>query len=540
VQPSRDGALPAFPELAYTILEVRFAPGALNSVAELSDVALVEAIRQAGGVAIIGLKPPAAQHTRVSRVLPGMSRTEALAGRQAIAARRGVELLRSFRYSSAVVARIPPDMAPDLRRLPFVNFVEPEGYAVPASSQGIDWGVTKVGADWVWANYGVSGQGAAITIIDTGIDSLHRLTPGLDGPAGQNAFGDCLYVTGIASSCYQDPNPDVGVHGSHIAGIISARDNEVGYVGIAPQPGSFASVRACGWVNGNWACPYSAIAAALDWVTSLPLNRQIVNISLQACDDNTELRAAIQRAAGAGVLIVAAAGNINRSCPGNPTGVLYPARYPEVIAVSGTGPLDQFAQYPYQCVTSTDGSRYGPEVELSAPFEATSMIADGIWASKCGTSQAAPVVTAVAALVWTAHPTWSAEEVRQRLASTAVDRGSPGRDALFGFGRVSAYWAFEASPTPPPPATAVIAGPSDVPLSATCSWSVVITPMAEPLLYEWLVNGEPAGSNSPTLTLGTGTAAFTIAVWIHDALGRHTYGDHAVMVHQGAPACNDQ
>jgi len=442
--------------------------------------------------------------------------------------------MQTYRYSSTVVARIPPELAPELRRLPFVNFVEPQEFLVAAQAQDTGWGVRKVGADWVWSNLHFAGRGAAITILDYGIDSLHRRDPALDGPAGEGVFGDCLYVSGVANTCYQDP---LKVHGSHVAGIISARDNQVGWIGIAYDPGNFASVRVCGWFGSQFWCPNWAIVAALDWATSLPLARQIVNMSLQGCDYDTEVRAAVQRAAAAGILLVAAAGNTSKSCSGNPTGVLYPARYPEVIAVSGTSPWDTFADSGVVC---NDGSRYGAEVELSAPFEASSMTANGQWGSQCGTSMAAPVVTAVAALVWTAHPDWTASQVRQRLAATAVDRGPSGRDEKFGFGRVSAYWALMATPPPPPPATATISGPSEAQPYATCGWSVTITPMDEPLVYEWTVDGQPAGSNSPALTYTAGTGSFTIAVWIHDALGRHTFDDQVVTVSSGALPCNDQ
>jgi len=163
----------------------------------------------------------------------------------------------------------------------------------------------------------------------------------------------------------------------------------------------------------------------------------------------------------------------------------------------------------------------------------------GQWGSKCGTSQAAPVVTGVAALVWTAHPDWTASQVRQRLAATAIDLGASGRDEKYGFGRVSAYWALVSPPPPPPPATATITGVTEARPYASCTWYATITPMAEPLVYEWSVDGQPVGGNDPSLMYRAETGSFTIAVWIHDALGRHAFDDHYVAVSEGASECPD-
>ncbi|MCA9934459.1 MAG: S8 family serine peptidase, partial [Anaerolineales bacterium] len=60
-----------------------------------------------------------------------------------------------------------------------------------------------------------------------------------------------------------------------------------------------------------------------------------------------------------------------------------------------------------------------------------------------GTSMATPHVSAVAALIWSANPTWSNEAIRLAMQQTALDLGDPGRDVHYGFGLVQAKDALD-------------------------------------------------------------------------------------------------
>ena len=144
------------------------------------------------------------------------------------------------------------------------------------------------------------------------------------------------------------------------------------------------------------------------------------------------------------IVIVAAAGN-----NGAPGLVSYPASYDSVIGVSGVRPDKSFAS------TSPCGSwsNSGFNVDLAAPFWALSTVpGDGYedetegW---CGTSQAAPHVAGAAALVKAKNPTWTNQQVVDKLFATAEDLGPVGRDDNFGHGLVNAAAAvdFLAPPT---------------------------------------------------------------------------------------------
>jgi hypothetical protein len=545
ISPGLNVALSQFPGLPDSILPVTV-PNGMSSFADgLSDDQLVEEVRRAGGMVGIGLKPALSYHTQRSRVLPGMNRGSVLVARVQLEA-RGVEILKTFRKSSAMVGRIAPESAPALRRLAVVNYIHPirEGYplvSTPLSSinarrspplyppQDTSWGVHKIGADSVWQYIGYRGEYANVTMIDFGPYEQQWANSGLDGP---NNLVECLYVAPL-STCWMTISP----HGSFVAGIINGRNNEAGYIGIAHQLERFVAIN----VFTHSAATNSAMVAhALDWAEWVGYPRHIVNISIGFCFDQPILAEQIVRAASAGILIIAAAGNTRNvgltKCEedGSPLGatqVLYPARYPLVVAVSGTMQDDSFAETPNAspCNDPLDGgSRFGPEVDISAPFWAHSIIGGASWGILCGTSFAAPVVSAVAALVWSKNTSWSAIEVRDRLIYTASVAGPPEK---FGYGRVSAMRAVADDP-PPPSFSLSITGPSVIHLSATCQWFAAVDGDPGPLDFEWKVNGQPYGGNTQIISYNN-TGPFILEVKATDQIGASATATHSVAIQSG-------
>ncbi|MGV0868137.1 S8 family serine peptidase [Corynebacterium kalidii] len=159
---------------------------------------------------------------------------------------------------------------------------------------------------------------------------------------------------------------------------------------------------------------------------------RIVNISVVACEDTAELRAAVTAAEEAGLLIVAAAGNTGQCREDQRP---YPAALPGVLAVGGVDardPVDLDAGR-----RPADYSVPGDWVELHAPGGPVSALLDtsgddgppdgdavartivGDPAPFSGTSFAAPVVAGAAALVWQVRPDFTAAQVRSLLVDTA-------------------------------------------------------------------------------------------------------------------------
>ena len=537
-QQLRTGMLPRFPEMVDLVPAVNLGPSARRTDPEPSDAELAAAIAEAGGKVMIGLKHPSAGRTRDTGISPGIDRPTALQGRQALTA-MGVEITQTYRHFSSVAATLSnPGLAAEIRKLPFVDYVEPSFPLQLAgmvqdpltTPQDTSWGVKKIFADIVWqGTFGVptKGWGSSITILDSGIDEIHRFFR--DGPGSM--FLDCLWFQGdvLSTSCYDENVNSVSFgHGAWVASVANSRDDDHGFIGVAPQLSNFASIKVCPTSIGGaiTECSIPFIIGSLDWAIEQALPRHIVNMSVGTCTDDSGLKSAVWRAANAGILLVASAGNTLNSGSGCESGsqVQFPARYTEVMAVSGTLEDDSFAMAPvFGCRDGAQGSRFGPEIEISAPFRWAVMAMNGgyRYASDpvCGTSFAAPTVAATAALVWSRNPTWTAAQVRSHLRATAKPLGSTN---LFGSGRVNALKAvhgISAPPPPPPPPSVAINGPIEVRPFATCRWTAVPFGTEEPVTYEWDVGGTSVGDGSQILDYTNSGTAFTINVIARDTTG---------------------
>ncbi len=430
------GAIPTFPEpLDY----IRSIPVTEGLPPELSDEELVAAIAVTRGSAFIALKAPGDRRTREMGYTPAITKTTYQEGRAELE-RLGVQVVRTYRSLPFFQATIDPQMAPVLRKLDIVDEIGAAGSSELSSagagaaavmfSEAQDWGLQKVGAHHVWAAEGNYGDSAIVTVIDSGIDSVHYDVWSYDGPGHASSACSYIYIAGLVERCYQ---PWDLVHGSRVAGVASARMNSFGYVGISPKPKHFRSIRICYFDYGisKSNCPVGSQIAALNWLENNGGSREIINMSFGDPVNDWWRHQAVIGASNAGHLLVAGAGNNTANT------ITYPARHAQVIAVTGTTPSDSFA-FSGKCPYGSTYSTYGNEAELAAPFWATNMVDNGSHGSSCGTSLSAPVVAGVAALVWTKHPTLTAAQVRSRLTSNAIDRGAAGHDAYYGYGRVDA------------------------------------------------------------------------------------------------------
>lgn len=462
---------------------------------EANDAALIAAVEATKGLVFIGLKPVDAARTSQTGIIPAMTKSQVLEAHRTIEA-AGAMIRRSFVSIPAVLAELAPEAAVELRKLPTVNYVEPAESGTIAVAylpqQDTSWGVFKVRAPQAWHDN--RGHGATITILDTGVD-LQHVTSG-DGPV--RLYADCL--TAGFPSCFDDNG-----HGSHVAGIAAARDDGQGYIGIMHYEGpigpSLASVKVCD--SGGY-CPAGSVVGGLDWTATNGRPRQIVNMSFSQ-PHSTTLAAVVAASYNAGNLLVAAAGNNSDKALVN-----YPAQYSQVIAVSGTLPSDAAAGWitcPNEYSPYQTRSNFGPEVELSAPFYATSMWLNGTYQTHCGTSMAAPVVSGTAALVWTKYPSWTNSQVRARLQSTAKDLGTTGRDPYFGYGRVDAGAAVGISIP-----SVTISGPTWITSAGNYTWTANPSGGVGGYTYEWYRKTDywwPRGSatchyETPWRLVGTG------------------------------------
>jgi len=274
-------------------------------------------------------------------------------------------------------------------------------------AETIPVGVNQIKAPAGWG----ASQGLAIKvfILDTGIDSDH---PDLVANLHE---GKSFVPTESTTEDYHG-------HGTHCAGTVAAAINGFGVVGVAPYAYLHPVKVLSSTGSGNW----SWLIAGIDWVMAKK-GLRIISMSLGGVAP-AAVKTICDSAYADGILLVAAAGN---SGPGDNT-VGDPARFDSVIAVSAIDSADVIAAF----------SSRGPQVEIAAPgVNVLSTTRGGAYGGMSGTSMACPHVAGAAAMGWGSHRTVNNKQVRKLLQMTAFNLGAPGRDNLYGFGRVDAQSA---------------------------------------------------------------------------------------------------
>jgi subtilisin family serine protease len=310
------------------------------------------------------------------------------------------------------------------------------------------WHLPVIQAAEAWGQ-GVTGFGVRIAVLDTGIWYHHPdLWANIDFAAGAS------FVPGTPD--FLDDNG----HGTHVAGIIAAANNDWGTIGVAPDATLI---------------PVKVLAAdgigRISWFVSgvihaVNQNADIINLSLgyylqknglppyYTAEDASYLRRMIRKVVNwadqQGALVINSAGNAGLDLDHSGNIISIPTEEGKGIVVSATGPqgldnFDELASY----------SNYGTStIWVAAPggdFRdyptggwwydmVLSTTIDG-WMWSAGTSSAASVVSGVAALVLEKYGPMSPAQLKTHLAQTADDLGKPGKDPVYGNGRINAYKA---------------------------------------------------------------------------------------------------
>jgi len=291
------------------------------------------------------------------------------------------------------------------------------------------------------------GQGVTIGIIDTGVDYTH---PDLGGCLGQG----CKVIGGYDFvNEDEDPADDYG-HGTHVAAI-AAGDGTLR--GVAPGASIVAYKVLDEYGSGTWEAVIAALERAVDpnqdGDTSDHLD--VVNLSLGGSGDPDDPASrAVDRAAQGGVVVVVAAGNWGP--------------WPGMIGSPGTARRAITVGASWHTADwLTDFSSRGPtsigtvKPDLTAPGdEICAARSQDIGYDTClderhvrlsGTSMATPHVAGVAALLLQKQPTWSPDQIKYALRSTAVTRRELGNPNETGHGRVDALAAASLSRPPAMP-----------------------------------------------------------------------------------------
>jgi len=247
---------------------------------------------------------------------------------------------------------------------------------------------------------------------------------------------------------FDEPHTDGGInHGTLVAGIAVAKgDNSEGVIGLAWQSRTMP-LRV---LNSEGVGSVEHVIQAINYAVNNGAN--IVNLSFVGTSKSYFLAEAIKAAWRKGLIIVAAAGNETSVQPANlnkdPN---YPICLDEndenfiigVAAVDNTDRKALFSDYGSNCVdVSAPGIRiYGPLV-YNPDYEGFDEYYGGYWS---GTSIAAPMVSGLAALIWSINPLFSNKQVQEFILSKAdeIDSLNPGYENQLGRGRINVYKSIE-------------------------------------------------------------------------------------------------
>ncbi|HYI11344.1 MAG TPA: S8 family serine peptidase [Thermoanaerobaculia bacterium] len=250
-----------------------------------------------------------------------------------------------FRIFDGFAATLTEDEADELRASREVRWIEPVVARHAFIEQRNFLGQTlPYGIHAITARQAAAGRRTGtvnVVVLDTGIDYMHpELKTSYAG--GYNVFNNS-----------SDPLDDEG-HGTHVAGTIAAADNTEGVIGVAPDINLW-SVKV---LDASGTGTSEGVLEGIDWVIAQKQalgGNWVINLSLGSNEESIGEREAFQRAADAGILVVAASGN--SSTPNRPAPVAFPAAFPSVLAV---GAVDENHELAYF-------SNQGPELVLVAP-----------------------------------------------------------------------------------------------------------------------------------------------------------------------------
>ncbi len=276
----------------------------------------------------------------------------------------------------------------------------------------LNWGGEMVHVDTEeMSNESIPEQKVKVAIIDSGIN----YSDDIDVAERKNFIPDDSGDEEGMSLLYED----ISGHGTNIAGVIAAKDNDLGITGI----NSNVELYSARVLDANMQAPISRVIEAIDWAIEKDVD--IINLSFTTKTNSAELLAAIQRAYDADILLIAAAGNSEEGSDG----VMYPAAYSEVMAIGSVDTNGEVSSF----------SPEGQQVELVAPGELiTSTDVFDTVSTHSGTSYAAPYVTGIASKLWEKDKECSRDFIRAVLDISA---NLYGNEKDYGYGLVDYAYA---------------------------------------------------------------------------------------------------
>lgn len=301
-------------------------------------------------------------------------------------------------------------------------------HVATALSEQVDWGLSANNIPNHWAE--TQGEGIKVAVLDTGYDTSHP------------------EFVGAVTKSRNFTRSKFGVmdrqgHGTHTAGTVGARKNNIGVIGVAPKCDLLI-----GKVLGDdGSGDGREIAQGIRW--AVDEGADIISQSYGSFYDDPNIIAAEEYAAKHGVLLPCAAGN-----DGRPNSVNSPARLDICIAVTAVDRNGRLASFSSQ----------GAEADIAAPGEdILSAWLNGTYAKLNGTSMACPFVAGTLALLLAMlrkHnvPKMTFDEITAMLRDRSTDAGPTGKDPQYGWGLINPDSLLQQPKQPEQPSTGINIG----------------------------------------------------------------------------------
>lgn len=350
-----------------------------------------------GTLALAGLPAFAGQNDRERVIVvlePGDTPVREVADR--LMAEHGGS--RGFVYQHALrgfSAELPAAAVAGLARNPEVAYIDPDVPVTVAQdvTQTLPTGVDRVEAD---LNPGQTSyfDDVTVAVIDTGVWFEEGVS---HEDLNLRVVYDCTHIYNIFGVCAGTNYVDEHGHGTHVAGIIGAKDNGLGSLGVAPG----AEIYSFKVINADGTGTLSGVIAGVDAVTSRAGDIEVANMSLSVSPAQQSLDDAVSNSIAAGIVYVVAAGNSGADAAG-----FSPARAGDAITVSALADFDGRAGGLGDPTCRNDvvddhlatWSNFGSAVDIAAPGVCiySTWLNDG-YAFASGTSMASPMVAGAVA-----------------------------------------------------------------------------------------------------------------------------------------------
>ena len=315
-----------------------------------------------------------------------------------------------------------------------IDLIKPVGEPVEAletADNPVNYGLEKIGVTKVWQEFGLTGKGVTVGVIDSGWASH----PDLDGK---------VILSKDFTGEFEGAGPnDLMGHGTHCMGIIGGGDASGTPIGVAPDVKFIVARIFPKEGSGSLA----VVLNAMQWIADpdgdfdTDDRPDLISNSWGSLAQTYLWQPTLRWKKALKIMPIFAAGNRG---PRKRT-VGAPGGYPHVFAVGATDQNDDLTSFSSRGFSVYYRKKYIKPDVVAPGFEIYSTYLDQGYRYWSGTSMATPFVAGVAALILQAKPELTVAQLEKILSEATIDMGKEGKDNQFGHGRIQAYEAVKAA-----------------------------------------------------------------------------------------------